>query len=60
MTLARPPMVLSTQTNEYAISGYCERVEAKTARKNSYADSVIKVTFLFFSKIMKINWLHFT
>ena len=47
MTLARPPMVLSTHTNDYAILQYCKRVEAKTARKkkNSLADSVIEVTF---------------
>ena len=30
MTLARPPMVLSTHTNDYAISQYCKRVQAQT------------------------------
>ena len=59
MTLARPPTVLSIYTNDYAISRYRKIVEAKTARKNSDADTVIKVTFLFFFKIMKINWLQF-
>ena len=48
MTLARPPTVLSTHTNDYAISRYRRIVEAKTARKNSDADTVIKVTFFIF------------
>ena len=60
MTLARPPMVLSTHTNDYVILRYCKIVVTKTARKKSDADSVIiRVTFLLFSKTMKINWLHF-
>ena len=55
MTPARPSTVLSTYTNDYAISRYHKMVETKTAKKNSDTDTVIKMTFLFFSKIMKIN-----
>ena len=33
MTLARSPTVLSTHTNDHAVSRYCEIAEAKTARK---------------------------
>ena len=46
MTLARPPTVLSTHTNDYAISRHRKIVEAKTARENFDADTVNKVTFL--------------
>ena len=60
MKLVRPPTVLSTYTNDYAIPRYRKIVEAKTVRKNSDADTVIKVTFFILTKIMKINWLHFT
>ena len=33
MTLARPPMVLSTHTNDYVILRHCKIVVTKTARK---------------------------
>ena len=45
MTLARPPMVLSTHTNDYVILRYCKIVVTKLQGKNSDADSVLKSDF---------------
>ena len=60
MTLARPPMVLSTHTNDYVILRYCKIVVTKTARKKILMQTLsLRVTFLLFSRTMKINWLHF-
>ena len=47
MTLDRPPMVLSTHTNDYAILRYCKIVVTKT-EKNSDADSVIESDFFYY------------
>ena len=58
MTLARPPMVLSTHTICYfeilQNSSYQNCKEKILMQILS-----LRVTFLLFSKTMKINWLHF-
>ena len=58
MTLARPPMVLLTHTNVYAILQYCKRLDVnwKLREKKSHADSVIRVTFSdSFPKLWKLT-----
>ena len=55
MTPDRPPMVLSTHTNDYAILRYCKIVVTKTEKKISDADSVIESDFSDFFIIFQNN-----
>ena len=58
MTLARPPMVLSTHANDYVILRYNSSYQ-NCKEKILMQILSLRVTFLLFSKTMKINWLYF-